>query len=91
MDSQIRKVVDGCILEVADNEFAGSRPAYDFRDFVGGGYGKGGSEDETEVGLVGVVMSAMYGLCWERLAEVYDGVVEGAGAEGAFLLECQLQ
>ena len=84
-------MINRCVLEVANDEFAVSRLAYDLGDLVGGGYGEGGAEDQTEVGLFGVVMSVMYRLCWERFAEVNDGVVEGAGAEGAFLREFQIQ
>ena len=84
-------MINRCVLEVANDEFAVSRLAYDLGDLVGGGYGEGGAEDQTEVSLFGVVMSAMYRLCWERFAEVNDGVVEGAGAEGASLGECQIQ
>ena len=75
VDTQVREMVDGCVLQIANGELGATLPTYGFWDLVGWSHGEGGPENKTQVGFLRVIVGALQSLGGKRLAEVDDAVV----------------
>lgn len=88
MHAQAAQLVQRRVLQVADDQRRAAAPpppplADGLGDVARRRDGQRGPEDQAEVGRLGVLARELEGLRREELAEVDDGVEQGALAESA--------